>query len=294
MSAAATTIQTHTLDTPRMSFHYRTHGDLSGIPMLLIHGSYATSRWWEPFMALLPDEVYAIAPDLRGCGASTKSAAGYTIEEQAEDVWSFVETLGLREFDLVGHSSGGAIAVELALAHRHAASTLILVDSVPVEGVFTSGEVILLLEEMQRERVLLKQGLLLMGLDRGTALDDYTKNNADAKQFIEQLVDDAAQMAPALFTAIAESLGRWNRFAEARYLTLPSLIIWGDQDQIVDREAMTRTLLAVPGANNLQVLRGVGHSPMIEAPLVLAECIIDFVTEDFQGYQSIREQIDDD
>ena len=45
---------------------------------------------------------------------------------------------------------------------------------------------------------------------------------------------------------------------------------------------------AVPGAYNLEVIRGVGHSPMIEAPLGLAELLIDFITEDFADYDDVR------
>ena len=110
------------------------------------------------------------------------------------------------------------------------------------------------------------------------------------RQFFTQLVDDAASQAPAAFTEIAVALGSWNRFVEAGQLTLPTLLIWGDQDGIIDQGAMRRTLLAIPGAANLEILRGVGHSPMVEAPLRLAERIIDFITEDYGGFDQIRNE----
>ena len=56
------------------------------------------------------------------------------------------------------------------------------------------------------------------------------------------------------------------------------------------RDAVTRTLIAIPGANNLEVLAGVGHAPMIEAPLTLAERIVDFVSEETDDYANIRGQ----
>ena len=99
----------------------------------------------------------------------------------------------------------------------------------------------------------------------------------------ETLVDDAQDMAPAAFVDVARSLSQWNRFADARQLTLPTLLVWGDQDVIVDREATTRTLIAIPGANNLEVMHGVGHSPMLEAPQRLAEIYVNFITQDFGG-----------
>jgi pimeloyl-ACP methyl ester carboxylesterase len=98
-------------------------------------------------------------------------------------------------------------------------------------------------------------------------------------------------MAPPAFTAIAQSLSQWNRFADARQLTLPTLLVWGDRDAIVDRDATTRTLIAIPGAANLEVIRGVGHCPMLEAPQVLVDRFVDFITQDFAGYEGIRGRV---
>ena len=72
-------------------------------------------------------------------------------------------------------------------------------------------------------------------------------------------------------------------------LSLPTLLLWGSEDTIVDRDTTMRTLIAIPGAGNLEVLRGVGHSPMIESPVVLAERIIDFIAEDFAEYAEARD-----
>ncbi len=269
------------IETERLKFHYRTHGQADGLPMLLIHGSFASSRWWEPLFAVLPDEILAIAPDLRGCGQSEKTEHGYTIEEQAEDLWAFVQVLDWHNFDLIGHASGGAIAIEFALNHPARLNTLTLVDSAPIEGVFTPIDTLLVLAQMKTDLALLRQALALL-------MPNFPLDPPENAAFFAALVADAQQMAPAAFTAMAESLGQWNRFAEAKYVTLPTLIIGGDQDQIVGRDAMTRTLIAIPGASNLEILPNVGHSPLIEAPLALAERIIDFISEDFAGFAEVR------
>ncbi len=276
-----------TITTPRLTFHYRTHGDADGLPMLLLHGSFASSRWWEPFFAILPDEIYAIAPDLRGCDSSSPSEpsdSGYEIHEQAEDVAAFIEALGLEDFDLVGHSSGGAIALEYALTHPGRARSLILVDGAPIEGVFTPLEGYQLLEQMREDRGLLSQALSSLM----PSTPPPTMTAEEFHDFFETLVDDAAGMAPAAFTAVARALDHWNRFEEARYLSLPTLLLWGALDTLVDRDSTTRMLIAIPGAANLEVLAGVGHSPMIESPVALAERIIDFITEDFAGFEEAR------
>ncbi|MBV7335863.1 alpha/beta hydrolase [Chloroflexi bacterium TSY] len=271
--------------------------------MLLIHGSFATSRWWEDFMLLLPEEIYAVAPDLRGCGLSEQTESGYGIAEQAEDLYAFVSKLNLRGIDLVGHASGGAIVIEFALTYPHLVSSLTLVDSVPIEGIFTPLEALVLLDQMKTDRLLLAKSLALLMptyVDPSLVEAFYSEQSADLSSHdyanldrFQEFARDAEAMAPAAFTAIAQALGQWNRFVDAETLSMPCLIVWGELDQIIDRADTTRMLIAIPGANNLEVLRGVGHSPMLEAPLTLVERILDFVTEDFGHFENIRETVSD-
>ncbi len=138
---------------------------------------------------------------------------------------------------------------------------------------------------MREDRELLAQALRALM----PAAPPPTMDPEEFQAFFQELVTDAQGMAPAAFTGVARALDRWNRFQEARQLTLPTLLVWGAEDVIVDRDATTRTLIAIPGAGNLEVLRGVGHSPMIESPVVLAERIIEFITEDFDAFQEARE-----
>ena len=253
--------------------------------MLLLHGSHASSRWWEPFFAILPDSIYAVAPDLRGCGQSNHAEDGYEIPDQAADLAALVQALEMSEFDLIGHGSGGAIAIEYALRHREQLHSLILVDSVPIEGAFTPLQGLQLLAKMRTDRPLLRQALA--ALMPTAPPPTMTQTEFDA--YFELLVEDAVNMAPAAFTAVAEALSRWNRLDEAKQLSLPTLLLQGTEDIIVEREAATRSLLAIPGAANLEILRGVGHSPMIESPVALAERIIDFITEDFESFEEARD-----
>lgn len=270
-----------TVETSRLTMHCRVQGEADGLPMLLIHGSFGSSRWWEPLLALLPPAVNVVAPDLRGCGASAKPAIGYGLADQAADIIALLETLGWRNVDLVGHATGGAIAIEVALHRPDLCSTLTLIDPPPIEGVFTPLDGILALAAMQHDEVLLRQALALL-------LPTYDRTSAAGQTYFDRLVADAQAMAPAAFTAVAESLNQWNRRAEAHQLTMPTLLLWGDQDAIVTRDAMTATLLAIPGANNLDVLRNVGHSPQIEAPVTVAERLLELITEDYAAYEEAR------
>jgi 3-oxoadipate enol-lactonase len=303
-------IRTEVIQTDRLNFQCRVAGSRRDLPVLLVHGSFGTSRWWEPFMHLLADGFFLVAPDLRGCGATSSveqpsadtagtsdATEAYAIENQAADLAALVAALGWDEFDLVGHSSGGAIAIEYALSFPHRVRTLTLVDSAPIEGVFTPVDMYILLEQMRTDRALLRQALAALmptypiQASNSPQPPEYKPaENTDLSQaqFFNQLVEDALHMAPAAFTAGAEALNRWNRFADAGSLTMPTLLIWGELDTIVDRDSTTRMLIAIPGAHNLEVLRNVGHSPMIEAPVALAERFIEFITDDLDDFEQVR------
>lgn len=226
------TLRTFSVRTSNLTFFCRAWGEPDGIPLLLLHGSYATSRWWERMAAHLPEEIYTVAPDLRGCGGSDKPAGGYSIPEQAADLAEMVATLRWDDFHLMAHSSSAAIAVEYALQDSRALNTLMLVSPVPIEGVYTPLDGYLVLEQMKDDRALLQRALALL---MPSLVASAAGGQADDRALLAQLVEDAQQMAPAAFVDIARSLSQWNRFAEARQLTLPSLLVWGDADAIVDR-----------------------------------------------------------
>lgn len=67
--------------------------------------------------------------DLRGTGFSQKPREGYTLEDDVRDVVALIDTLGLTDVVLVGHSKGGAIAQRVALERPAALRKLVLVCS---------------------------------------------------------------------------------------------------------------------------------------------------------------------
>jgi len=279
-------VEFHQIETGRLRMTWRESGDPNGPPLLLLHGAFATSRWWEPLAGILPSEFRLIAPDLRGCGGTGSARAerpntGYEIESQCDDLTAFVDALGLSSFTLVAHGGTSAIAVEYTLSHPDSVERLVLISPAPLEGIETPREALDALDAMREDRTLLERGIVLLA--PATA--------AQEPEFFATLVEDAAQMDPAAFSANALSLAHWNRGADARLLTLPSLIIWGDRDPIVDRTAAMHMLVSLPGAENLDIMRGVGHSPMLDDPLGLAERIVDFVTSDDSDFAAVRASV---
>ena len=250
--------------------------------MVFVHGSVATSRWWQPAVAEIPEDapLACYLLDLRGCGKSERSdeSDSYRITAQATDLAGFLEGLDLRAVHLVGHSMGAAIALSYVAQDATRVRSLTLVATPSPAGTPTPERGLVLLRQMQSER-----GLLVRAL-----ASTMPARPPDA--FFQQLVEDAQAQAPAAFTANARALATWRlpdeNLAQVR---LPVLLMWGDHDHFVPREVQRQLLLSMPGANNLEVLRGVGHSPMVESPQSFVRILLDFVLQDFEGYADIRD-----
>ncbi|HWQ14269.1 MAG TPA: alpha/beta fold hydrolase, partial [Roseiflexaceae bacterium] len=94
---------------------------------LFLHGWGDSKEIWRPALAALAARGRrAIAPDLPGHGGSQLAGAA-RMAHLAERVVALAEARGLRSFDLVGHSMGGNVALELALARPALVRRLVLV-----------------------------------------------------------------------------------------------------------------------------------------------------------------------
>ncbi|MCS6844331.1 MAG: alpha/beta fold hydrolase [Caldilineales bacterium] len=261
----------------RLSWTRSGHGPQT---VLFVHGGFATQRWWEPVANLLPAELYtAYRFDLPGHGESDPPADpdGYAVERLAATLAELVNGLGLDGLHLVGHSLGAAVALTYALAEPDRLRSLVLVSTPSVDGTPTPPEAMALLEQMRHDRPLLLQALA----------STMPARAPDA--LVQQLVDDALSQAPAAFTATAQALADWRLPLPAlARLRLPVLLVCGDRDHIVERRVQERLLLSIPGANNLEVFQGCGHTPLLERTEGFVAALRDFFEQDFEAYAAIR------
>jgi pimeloyl-ACP methyl ester carboxylesterase len=107
--------------------HYLKSG--TGPPVLLLHGGACESSDWVETMTALSDRFTFYAPDLVGYGLSDRNKAGYLLSDFVDSMLVFMETLGIESCDIVGHSLGGRIAVEIALRNTQKVRKLVLIDA---------------------------------------------------------------------------------------------------------------------------------------------------------------------
>ncbi len=96
---------------------------------MLLHGYAESSRMWLPLIKELEKTHTVIAPDLRGAGASSTPADGYTKTVMAQDIHALVASLGYKKVEIVGHDIGLMVAYAYAAQYPTEVSKIALMDA---------------------------------------------------------------------------------------------------------------------------------------------------------------------
>jgi pimeloyl-ACP methyl ester carboxylesterase len=233
-------------------------------PLVLIHGLAASSRWWDPLVPLLTTSYRVIRIDMLGHGKSSKPAGpGYRIAEHAQRVGAALDRLGVKRAIVVGHSTGGSVATALAEQRRAQVKALVLVDSYPcMEADISEGPLSRLLPVPVIGHLL---WLLLTGPLTRKAMTTGFSRGFDIPQ---PLIDDMRGNTYHAFTATSQGavdyLEQRSLPKRLAVLDTPLLVIFGEEDQRC-RSSFANQYRAVPGAR-VELLNGLGHSPMVEDP----------------------------
>jgi 3-oxoadipate enol-lactonase len=101
----------------------------NGEALILIAGFDCDTSYWSALMPALVDKYQVIRFDNRGVGQSSAQDSPYSIKQMADDTAALLNYLGITTVHVAGHSMGGQIAQELALAHPEKVKSLILLSS---------------------------------------------------------------------------------------------------------------------------------------------------------------------
>jgi pimeloyl-ACP methyl ester carboxylesterase len=108
------TVPSRLLERADVSLAYQVTG--IGSPVICIQGVGVVGRGWQPQVAGLPDRFRLITFDNRGIGQSSRGSGALSVPGMAADVWALADAGGDARCHLVGHSLGGLVALEAALA----------------------------------------------------------------------------------------------------------------------------------------------------------------------------------
>ncbi|UBV42974.1 alpha/beta hydrolase [Deinococcus taeanensis] len=256
------TIQTQHAHAPQTELYYETYGQ--GRPVVLIHGWPLSGRMWEGQIDALRHAGYqVVAYDRRGFGQSGKTATGYTYDVFAADLRDLLRALNLNDVTLVGFSMGGGEVSRYAgLYGTERLRSAMLVASVAPYLMKTADNPDGGPSEQDIEGMVQQ-----VAQNRPQFLAGFTRKFLNWDQFGAQLGDEFLEFAASLYlqaspVATQECV---RAFSETDFrqdlasLTVPTLVVHGDQDQIVPLEASGQRVAQYQPGAQLHVMKGAPH-----------------------------------
>jgi pimeloyl-ACP methyl ester carboxylesterase len=244
--------------------HYREEG--SGPPVVLLHANYASLFMWEPWAAALKDRYRVIRLDLPAHGLTgPEPSRNYTLQRIQSLFEQFVDSRGLERFVVVGTSIGGTVAMRYAADRPERIERLVMISpgslEARVRGRTSPAEVPKVADVLAWVTPRAFTAYLLR--------NDY----GDPARVTDAVIDEwyAMWMREGNRQAMIDLLRQYvsgGVEAKIRSIRVPVLLIWGEKNKRVPLALAyeTRALLENSPQVQLEVLPGVGHMLVQEAP----------------------------
>lgn len=264
-----------------MAYVYQKPSHPNGQTVLLLHGKNFSSRYWSATIQFLESRGYAVvAPEQLGFGSSSKPLCyQFSFQQLALNTKKLLDTLGISQVLVLGHSMGGMLATRFALMYPSMCTSLILENPIGLEDWKLKVPYSNIDDEYKKELTKSRQ-----------ALKDYmTKNyfHNEWKSDYEPLLDDNNKLQKgADSAAYARDMALTSDMIytqpvcyEFKELKVPVALIIGQEDRTaIGKEKVSAQVAATMGhypalgrktAGEIQNCRlielsGLGHIPHIE------------------------------
>jgi pimeloyl-ACP methyl ester carboxylesterase len=254
----------------RVALEWRESG--RGEPVIFLHAFPLNSAMWGPQLAATPTGWRAIAPDLRGFGASPEgTAAVYTMELMAGDVVGLMDRLELGRAVICGSSMGGYVAFEMWRLFPERVRALILCDT---RAGPDSPEAARARERLAQS--VEKEGNSVVVQAMLTRLVSTT-TRYHHRGIVDTVKAMMEETAPSTIARALRGMAvRRDSESLLRTITVPSLVVVGAEDAITGRGQSEFLARGVPGAR-LATIDEAGHVPSIERPAEFDRVIAAFL-----------------
>jgi len=268
-------------------------GPADGPSIVFIHGTAAWSEFWRETMIPLASAGYrCIALDIPPFGFSEKpDSSSYGNKAQATRIVAVMDALGVSNSILIGHSFGGGATMEAALMIPNRIEALILLD---IGGLNLNYQPARGEGETSALSAFMNTPLL-----RNPVLAATASNPLLTKTITATMVFDPNVVTPELKSMVrrplvlkdaTDTFGGWLAYvmtvqevsltsnpANYESLTMPALIIWGDNDTIIPLQEGEYLESILPNAE-LVVMKDVNHIPYLENNAKFVAIVMDFLS----------------
>lgn len=239
-----------------------------GPAVVLLHSSVCDRRMWDPQWPVLADAGYRVVRcDFRGYGGSPVADRPYS---DAADVADLLAHLGVESAALIGASSGGAVALELATTRPDTVTGLALLCS-GMPG-HVPGAALRSFDE--REEALFEAGDIAGAVELNVETWLGPEADDETRERVRRMQGHAFEVQAAAEEDFAPSAAR----VDLSRITAPCLVVSGAHDLPDFREIAATLARRVPGARHLE-LPWAGHLPSLERPAPTTALLTDFLGE---------------
>ncbi|MFZ4520556.1 MAG: alpha/beta fold hydrolase [Bacteroidales bacterium] len=244
----------------------------SGEPLVMCTG-FATNMdlWSTAVIGQLQQKYRVIVFDYRGMGYSTNSAASVTMQSLADDLDEFLTTLGIGRAHILGWSMGGYVAQMFAINHPEKVNKLVLYAT-------NCGDTVTLDPAPETIAILSDPSSTPMAMLGTLFPDSWLATHPEPWKFLPEARE------PSNFDAIGMqymAVQQWltpggGSAGLLDKLTMPVLVICGDQDKVVP--AANADLLSAAISHCTVIIEpGCGHGFMYQLPEIFANHVLSFL-----------------
>lgn len=254
-----------------------------GPDILLLHGAGASAHTWHRLVPHLDDHYRLIAPDLPGHGFTQSPRGRSGLPQVARDLAALMHTMGAAPRIVIGHSAGGAIALEMARQGRLDLDRLVIINGALEDFRGPAGVVFPIMARMMAMNPL--TGLFL---SRGGSESQVrsligatgSDLDADGLAIYARLIARRSHVDGTLAMMAQWSLREIG--AALPDIHLPTLFLHGANDQAVALSVAERAAAVMPDAR-LTAFENVGHLAQEEAPERVAAEVLKFLDAEAQA-----------
>jgi pimeloyl-ACP methyl ester carboxylesterase len=270
----------HFVDVDGVRLHWSEAGAASDAPpVVLLHGLNNSCLSWSRVAALFAMDRRVLMPDLPGHGQSERPDAGYELAWYARIIARWLESVGIEQADVVGHSFGGGIAQMLLLACPKRVRRLVLVAP---GGLGKGVGWRLRLASFTRVVEYLGQPFMALGtrLALREAREGVTRNDVAELSRLNSQAGSARAFGRSVRDVINWRGQRQNFFHRASEVEkLPAiLVLWGDRDATIPIE-QGRAFAALLKGTVLRIFQGSGHFLHNEQPETFVNVVREFLDD---------------
>lgn len=245
--------------------HYWDRGAANGPVLVLLHGSFDSADTWEEWAPQLEKDFHLIVPDLPAHGLTGKTVANdYSAGAMAGALHELLEQRQLEHVSIAGNSMGGRVAWTYTQAHPERVDRLVLVDSAGYPNPTTlsppaTNPVMAWLLRYGNPRRRIRSGFIRAVGESDEALITDARVDRSMAYVRREGSRDAHRKRAEQSAALPSGQDR------IATIHTPTLIMWGDQDQLIPVEHARFFARDLPN-DELIIYEGVDHMPQLEIP----------------------------